>query len=301
MGPTACGKSSLAMSLAERLSGEIISVDSMAIYRGMDIGTAKPTIAKQQKVRHHLIDICEPSYNYSAAEFCIDAQKAVQQVFGRGHVPILVGGTMFYFYVLQHGLSPMPAVVPELREKIRRRFEDGGVAALYEWLQRLDPDSARCIHPNDAQRLQRAIEVYLLSGRKMVEQLPRQKPSFNGTRAHRFSIGFEDRASLHQRIEKRFDEMLQRGLADELTDLLAQGKIHTHCNAIRGVGYRQMWQYLSGRISYHEMRQQAIIASRQLAKRQLTWLRQMDAPAYHLDRMSGEEVLMNIEEIVVKE
>ncbi len=288
------------MALAEHLPCEIVSVDSMAIYRGMDIGAAKPSVDERRRVCHHLIDICEPSHNYSVAEFCAAAQRAVRAIFDRGKTPLLVGGTMFYFHALQHGLSPMPPADAELRDTIRRRFEAGGAAALREWLRRLDADSAARIHPNDAQRLQRAIEICILSGRTIGDLPSRQAPSFDAAQIRRFAIDFENRSLLHRRIERRFDKMLRQGLADELAGLLAQGRVGPRCNALRGVGYRQMWEYLSGKVDYETMRRQAIAAGRQLAKRQLTWMRRMDTPLFHADRLSDREIIAKIEKIAAK-
>lgn len=289
------------MGLSERLPCEIVSVDSMAVYRGMDIGTAKPTVAQRHRVCHHLIDICEPSHNYSAAEFCHDAQQSLRRIFKRGNIPVLVGGTMFYFHVLQHGLSPVPPTDTQLRDKIRRRFEVGGSAALHRWLRWLDPVGAEGIHPHDRQRLQRAIEICTLSGQPLAARPPRQKPHLSWGRVYRFSVTCENRTVLHRRIERRFDEMLRQGLADELANLLAQGRVYPQCNALRGVGYRQMWEYLSGGIDYEAMRRRAIAAGRQLAKRQLTWLRRMDTRVFNSDRLSDRMIITEIEKMLAKE
>lgn len=298
LGPTASGKSALAMRMAQTLGGEIISVDSMAVYRGMDIGTAKPDTAARQKVPHHLIDICEPLHHYSVAEFCHNAQQAIATICEAGRIPILCGGTMFYFQALEHGLSPLPPNNPELRKKIQQRLQDKGVYALHEWLEELDSESAQRIHPNDSQRLQRAIEIHLLSGKTMSEMKPPQGLSFDG-QIHRIAINVSDRKVLRQRIEKRFLQMLKDGICDELKNLLVQGRIDPQSNAMRGVGYRQVWQYLSGQLNYQDMQQRAVYASCQLAKRQITWMRKMENLCYyHIDTEDQEDIALQIEKMI---
>ena len=300
IGPTACGKSVLALQLAKLVPCEIVSVDSMAVYRGMDIGTAKPDQNARQQVPHHLIDICDPSHNYSAAEFCEGARAAIQKISAAGKFAVLSGGTMFYFYALEYGLSPLPSDDPAIRDAIKQRLLDEGQGALHRWLQQLDMETAQRIHPNDTQRLQRAIEVCLLTGKKLSDAAPRKGLSYAGDIYH-IAVSIADRETLHKRIEARFNNMLKDGICDELVGLIMHGEINAQCNAMRGVGYRQVWQYLSGVLDYQQMRQQAIYATCQLAKRQLTWMRQMPLLCHHYtDQNSIADIALQVEKTVSK-
>lgn len=273
MGPTASGKTDLAIELCQRLGGEVISVDSALIYRGMDIGTAKPTLEERAAAPHHLIDICDPSESYSAAEFCRDARTLIDDCWQRGKWPILAGGTMLYFKSLLQGLAQLPATDPEVREQVNRRLKEAGPESLHRWLAEFDPETAERLHPTDSQRLSRAIEVYLVSGKPLSlwhreqELQPLENPAIQ------IAIAPEDRAALHQRIEQRFDLMLANGFEEEVRALYQRGDLELDMPSIRSVGYRQMWLYLNGEYSLDEARYRGIVATRQLAKRQLTWLR----------------------------
>lgn len=284
MGPTASGKTALALDWAERLGGEIVSVDSALVYRGLDIGSAKPTAAEQQRVPHHLIDVRDPWQLYSAADFAQDARRAMEGIAARGRVPVLAGGTGLYFHALLHGLSPMPEADPAVRAQLEAEAGERGWAALHAELVALDPDAARRIHATDAQRIQRALEVYRVSGRTITEwrreglAMPRLP-----FRVLKLVLAPADRAVLHARIEQRFDAMLEAGFLEEVRTLRALPQLQSHpapleLPALRAVGYRQAWEYLDGHGSAAEFRDRGIFATRQLAKRQVTWLRgELDA------------------------
>ncbi len=278
MGPTASGKSALALEWAERLGGEILSVDSALVYRGLDIGAAKPTAAEQARVRHHLIDLREPWQPYSAAEFARDARAALDDVLARGKLPILAGGTGLYFRALLHGLSDMPAADPGVRARLEAEAAERGWAALHAELAEVDPVAAARIHATDAQRIQRALEVWRLSGRP-ISAWQRQAPGERlPVRVLPLVLAPRERASLHRRIEQRFDAMLAQGFLDEVRALRALPELAGHpapleLPAIRAVGYRQAWEHLDGATTAAGFRDRAIFATRQLAKRQLTWLR----------------------------
>lgn len=272
MGPTASGKTALAMALRQQLPVEIISVDSALIYRGMDIGTAKPTQEEQQIAPHRLIDILDPAQSYSAADFRRDALLEMEKIVASGRIPLLVGGAMLYFKALLDGLSPLPSVDVTIRAEIEMQAKQFGWGAIHKRLQAVDPISAAKIHPNDPQRLSRALEVFLVSGKSLTEltEIVEAELPYN---VLQFAISPQDRKILHQRIEMRFLQMLKTGFEDEVSALYARGDLHGDLPAIRSVGYRQMWSYLSGEISYDEMVYRGICATRQLAKRQITWLR----------------------------
>ncbi|OCG10174.1 tRNA (adenosine(37)-N6)-dimethylallyltransferase MiaA [Gilliamella sp. wkB178] len=277
MGPTASGKTAVAMALYERYPIDIISVDSALIYRGMDIGTAKPTKEEQQKYPHKLIDICDPSESYSAANFRQDAIVEIETTLNNGRIPLLVGGTMLYFKALIEGLSPLPAANSEIRQQIEEKASKLGWQAIHEQLKKVDPIAADRIHPNDPQRLNRALEVYLISGKSLTE-LTQDSGEALPYEIMQFAIMPEDRAILHQRIEKRFLQMLEQGFEQEVKTLMQRTDLHTNLPSIRCVGYRQMWEYLQGDTSYDEMVFKGICATRQLAKRQITWLRGWKQP-----------------------
>ncbi|HGJ5854885.1 tRNA (adenosine(37)-N6)-dimethylallyltransferase MiaA [Arsenophonus nasoniae] len=272
MGPTASGKTALAMALCQKLPVEIISVDSALIYRDMNIGTAKPTLEEQQIAPHRLIDILDPSQSYSVADFRRDALAEMEKIVASGRIPLLVGGTMLYFKALLDGLSPLPSADVTIRAEIELQAKPSGWGAIHKRLQEVDPISAARIHPNDPQRLSRALEVFLVSGKSLTEltEIVEAELPYN---VLQFAISPQDRKILHQRIEMRFLQMLNAGFEDEVSALYARGDLHQDLPAIRSVGYRQMWSYLSGEINYDEMVYRGICATRQLAKRQITWLK----------------------------
>lgn len=272
MGPTASGKTALALELAKQVPLEIISVDSALIYRGMDIGTAKPTTAELAAVPHHLIDILDPLQAYSAADFRADALRLIAEIQQRGKLPLLVGGTMLYFKALLDGISPLPEADPQVRVEIEAQAAALGWAALHDELALVDPVSAARIHPNDPQRINRALEVYRLTGKSLTE-LTQTKGEPFPYKVSQFAIAPTERAELHRRIELRFEQMLAQGFEQEVALLKQRADLHPQLPAIRCVGYRQMWDYLDGLVSYDEMVYRGVAATRQLAKRQLTWLR----------------------------
>jgi tRNA dimethylallyltransferase len=279
MGPTASGKTALALEWAQRLGGEIVSVDSALVYRGLDIGSAKPTAAERAAVPHHLIDLRDPWQPYSAAEFAKDARRAMGDIASRGRWPILAGGTGLYFHALLHGLSDMPEADPAMRAMIESEAATRGWAALHAELASVDPAAAARIHATDAQRIQRALEVYRLSGRTMSEWRDVGRSDARlPFRVLKLALAPQDRAVLHARIETRFDAMLEAGFLDEVRALRALSALATHpapldLPAVRAVGYRQAWECLDGLTDDATFRARGIHATRQLAKRQLTWLR----------------------------
>ena len=293
MGPTASGKTAFAMALYDRYPIDIISVDSALIYRGMNIGTAKPTQSELQIYPHKLIDICDPSESYSAANFRSDAISAIENTLNNGRIPLLVGGTMLYFKALIEGLSPLPAANSEIRQQIEEKANKYGWQSIHEELKKVDPVSASRIHPNDPQRLNRAFEVYLISGKSLTE-LTQHSGELLPYDIKQFAIMPPDRAELHQRIEQRFLQMLELGFEDEVKRLMERGDLHPNLPSIRCVGYRQMWEYLSGEISYDEMVFKGICATRQLAKRQITWLRGWKQPITWLNGDNMDSVFQNI-------
>ncbi len=280
MGPTASGKTALALDWAQRFGGEIVSVDSALVYRGLDIGAAKPSDEERMSVPHHLIDVREPWQPYSAADFANDARAAVDDIIARGRLPILAGGTGLYFRALLQGLSPMPEADPAMRAQLAAEADERGWPAMHAELGRIDPAAAARIHVNDPQRIQRALEVYRLSGRSISDW---QRGTIASAqrfpcRVLKVAVAPRDRSVLHARIERRFDAMLAAGFLDEVRTLRALPELRTHpapldLPALRAVGYRQAWEHLDGALSSVEFRDRAIFATRQLAKRQLTWLR----------------------------
>ena len=272
MGPTASGKTALATELFQQLPIELISVDSALVYRGMDIGTAKPTAAELELAPHHLIDILDPAQSYSAADFRADAIRLIAEIQHRGNIPLLVGGTMLYFKALLEGISPLPEADAQIRLQLEAEAAEKGWAALHAELAEVDPVSAQRIHPNDPQRINRALEVYRISGRSLTE-LTAEKGEPFAFPVHQFAIAPQDRAVLHQRIALRFEQMLAVGFEQEVSTLRQRTDLHPDLPSMRCVGYRQMWQYLDGECSYEQMKEKGIAATRQLAKRQLTWLR----------------------------
>lgn len=272
MGPTASGKTDLAMALCQQLPCEVISVDSALIYKGMDIGTAKPSQEELRQCPHRLVDILDPKESYSVANFRRDAIQAMNEITEKGKIPLLVGGTMMYFKSLIDGLSPLPQSDEQIRKDIMLEVENVGWEAMHEKLADIDPVSAQRIHPNDPQRLLRALEVYQISGKSMTE-LTAIKSEPLPFRVKEFVIAPPDRAILHQRIEMRFKNMLMNGFQDEVQHLKARGDLHLDMPSMRCVGYRQMWQYLDKEFDQQELIFRGVAATRQLAKRQLTWLR----------------------------
>ncbi len=278
-GPTASGKTAAALAIAQAFDVEIISVDSALVYRGMDIGTAKPSAAELAAVPHHLIDIRDPLQAYSAAEFVSDAQRLIADIHARGKWPLLVGGTMLYFKALMVGIDAMPKADPALRAAIEAQARREGWAALHAELARVDPLTAQRLHPADSQRIQRALEVFRASGQPLSSFHTRAAAAVTETSAQPLLISLEpmERAWLHQRIAVRFDAMLEAGLIDEVKALRARGDLHAELPSMRCVGYRQTWEALDGLWPMIELRDKGIFATRQLAKRQLTWLRSMPA------------------------
>ncbi|WP_435131948.1 tRNA (adenosine(37)-N6)-dimethylallyltransferase MiaA [Plesiomonas shigelloides] len=272
MGPTASGKTDLAIRLRQQLPVEVISVDSALIYRGMDIGTAKPSADELALAPHRLIDIRDPAQAYSAADFRADALREMTEITAAGKIPLLVGGTMLYFKALLEGLSPLPSADPAVRAEIEQAAVTRGWAALHEDLQRIDPVSAARIHPNDPQRLSRALEVFAISGKTLTELTQIQGDQLP-YRVQQFAIAPATRAQLHERIAIRFQNMLEAGFEQEVRKLFERGDLNPDLPSIRCVGYRQMWEHLRGDYDAQEMAYRGICATRQLAKRQMTWLR----------------------------
>lgn len=280
LGPTASGKSALAMKLAAEFPLEIVSVDSAQVYRGMDVGTAKPSAAERRTVPHHLIDIAEPTERYSAGRFRADAIRVVQDILARNRIPLLVGGTMLYYRALASGLDALPEADPAIRAALDREAAHRGWPALHEELARVDPAAAARIRPADAQRIQRALEVWRATGRTLSSLQTAAAPALP-FELRAFALLPQDRAELHRRIAARFDAMLRDGLVEELRGLRSRHALSADLPGMRAVGYRQAWAFLEGRITPEELRDKGIAATRQLAKRQLTWLRSLPglAPA----------------------
>ena len=294
MGPTASGKTAFAVELARQYGGEIVSVDSALVYRGLDIGAAKPDARERAGVPHHLLDIREPWQPYSAAEFAGDARLAIDGIVARGRLPVLAGGTGLYFQALLRGLAAMPEADPGLREAIAAEAGQRGWAALHEELARVDPPAAARIRPGDAQRIQRALEVYRLSGRPISAWQRDPPPPRLPLRVLKLVLAPVDRAVLHARIARRFDAMLAAGFLDEVRALRARPALRAHPHpldlpALRAVGYRQAWEHLDGATDAAAFRDRAVHATRQLAKRQLTWLRgELDARWFDPERDGGQ-------------
>ena len=277
MGPTASGKTALAVEIAQQLNGEIISVDSALVFKGMDIGTAKPTLEERGGIPHHLIDILDPSESFSTGQFRNQALALMADISARGKLPILVGGTMLYFNALTQGLAELPPANSDIRARLERELERDGKFALHQRLEKIDPQAANRIHPNDPQRVQRALEIFELTGKPMsifFADTQKDLPySFQ-----KFVIAPPDRKILHDIIAQRFHKMLENGLLVEVEKLVLRGDLNDKMPAIRAVGYREAWAYFQGEYDLETMSEKAIIATRQLAKRQFTWLRrEMDA------------------------
>lgn len=290
MGPTASGKTALALALAQQIECEIISVDSALIYKEMDIGTAKPTTVELEAVPHHLIDILDPSMAYSVSQFRDDAVRLISQIIARGRLPVLVGGTMMYYNALIKGLSTLPASNSGIRADIEAQARQKGWTMMHSELAQVDPICADRIHPNDPQRITRALEVYQISGQPM-SALQAQSSGPIPYSVAQFAIAPQERSVLHERIELRFRQMLAQNFEAEVQALMDRGDLMEDLPSIRCVGYRQMWQYLSGQMSRAEMVERGIIATRQLAKRQITWLRGWD-DVHWLDTFATDNIDM---------
>lgn len=273
MGPTASGKTAAALEIARHIPSEIISVDSALVFREMDIGTAKPSAAELASVPHHLINIIDPSEAYSVAQFLTDTKRLVEDIHARGKLPLLVGGTMMYFKALVNGLDDLPAANPAIRAELDAEAARDGTPALHARLAALDPITAARLKPNDTQRIQRALEIIALTGQAMSSLLALQPKSEMPFDMLSLSLEPSDRAVLHQRIARRFDIILEQGFLDEVRALRQRGDLNPDMTSMRCVGYRQAWEHLDGIIDYPELHERGIIATRQLAKRQLTWLR----------------------------
>ncbi|KAA8695365.1 tRNA dimethylallyltransferase [Pseudomonas caricapapayae] len=299
MGPTAAGKTDLAMALTKVLPCELISVDSALVYRGMDIGTAKPSKAQLAEFPHRLIDILDPAQSYSAADFRSDALTAMAEITARGNIPLLVGGTMLYFKALLDGLADMPAADAQVRAQLEADAQAFGWQSLHDQLAVVDPVSAARIHPNDPQRLIRALEVYRVSGMSMTAHREQQTAQSTQAAASgrqqlpytvaNLAIAPADRKVLHQRIALRFEQMLDQGFLDEVLALRSRGDLHSGLPSIRAVGYRQVWDHLDGKLTRDEMQERGIIATRQLAKRQFTWLRSWE-DLHWLDSLASDNL-----------
>jgi tRNA dimethylallyltransferase len=288
MGPTASGKSALAVQLAQTLNTEIISVDSALVYKNMDIGTAKPTLAERGGIPHHLIDILDPSEVFSTGQFRTQALALMADITMRGKVPLLVGGTMLYFNALTQGLATLPEANPEIRAKLEQELVLYGKQAQYEKLMHVDPQAASRIHPNDPQRIQRALEVYEISGKPLSTFFTESQHMDLPYKIIKLIVAPEHRSLLHEIIAQRFKHMLELGLIAEVEKLYQRGDLNENLPSIRAVGYRQVWSYLQGEYDLASMTEKAIIATRQLAKRQFTWLRrETDATSF----VSGDENL----------
>lgn len=296
MGPTASGKTDLAVQCVERFDADIVSVDSALVYRDMNIGSAKPDAETLRRAPHRLIDIIDPAESYSAARFRDDALMAMQQISDQGRIPLLVGGTMLYFKALQEGLSPLPSASVEVRAEIERDAEQRGWAYVHQQLAEVDPKSAQRIHPNDPQRIQRALEVYRVSGKTLTEFWATQSSHGLGYDVIKIALLPDDRAVLRQRIADRFMQMLELGFVDEVRRLKQRGDLHLDMPSMRCVGYRQVWEYLDQQTDFDNMVEKAINATRQLAKRQMTWLRkEQQCNFFTIETLNTSELLKNLE------
>lgn len=293
MGPTASGKTDLAIQLRQQLPVEVISVDSALIYRGMDIGTAKPSKAELALAPHRLIDICDPAESYSAANFRTDALREMQEISAQGKIPLLVGGTMLYYKALLEGLSPLPSADEKVRSEIEAKAALIGWAGLHQELSKIDPISAQRINPNDSQRINRALEVFYLTGKTLTE-LTAQRGEALPYDILQFAIAPEQREVLHLRIEQRFHKMIELGFQQEVEKLYRRPDLNENLPSIRCVGYRQMWEYLRGDYDHDEMVFRGICATRQLAKRQITWLRGWTSPIQWLDSLQPAQALEKV-------
>lgn len=300
MGPTATGKTDLAIQIAKTMPVEIINVDSALIYKGMDIGTGKPSQTIMNEIPHHLVDIRDPSESYSVNEFCNDASQLIQEIQARNKIPLLVGGTFLYFYTLKYGISPLPTKNDTVRLELEKQRQTHGLEFLYDKLVQIDPELANRIHANDPQRILRALEIYYLTKQKPSE-LYQTWQTFLSDSQPIIEVGIipQDRAFLHRRIEQRFLKMLEQGFIDEVKMLYQRSDLNLNFPALRCVGYRQIWQYLAGELPFEEMKQKAIVATRQLAKRQITWLRKFNEA--HLFYHEHPQLLQQVLDLIIHE
>lgn len=296
MGPTASGKTPLAVELVQQFPLEIISVDSAMVYRGMDIGTAKPDAETLKIAPHHLIDICDPAEAYSAGKFRTDALRLINEIHAKDKIPFLVGGTMLYFRALLQGIAALPRADESVREALMQRAQAEGWESLHATLAAIDPEAASRIHANDSQRIQRALEVFMLTGKPITELQEQDTSPLSGFNITQIALMPSDRAKLHAKIAQRFQMMLDAGFIDEVGELMTRGDLLPEMPSMRSVGYRQAWDYLTGKIDENTMREKAIAATRQLAKRQITWLRTWPGCEY-IDSESGD-VLQRVVEII---
>jgi len=296
-GPTAAGKSAAVAALARRWPLEVINVDSATIYRGMDIGTAKPSAAEQREIPHHLLDVCDPTHRYSAAQFCTDAHALIHAIRARGRIPVLCGGTMLYYKALREGLDALPHADADVRAQLNVQAARLGWPAMHAQLAQVDPATAARLSPQDSQRIGRALEVYRLSGQPLSALLGQRNPT-HSVPTITISLEPSDRSALHARIARRFHHMLEQGLLDEVRALHARGDLHPELPAIRCVGYRQLWAYLDGMVDCDQAVAQSIAATRQLAKRQLTWLR-AQPQRYPVDCLSADAVARVVDLVAV--
>ncbi len=305
MGPTASGKTDVAMALSKVLPIDIISVDSTLVYKGLNIGSAKPSREELEQFPHRLIDICDPAESYSAANFCRDAEREINNIVNAKRIPILVGGSMMYFKSLLDGLADMPATDPAIRQAIALEAQQEGWPALHAKLELVDPDYAAQLHPNHSQRISRALEVYRGSGITMTQYRQRQQDTSCPKFLDKFTViclGLlpDDRALLHERIYKRFDMMLEGGFIEEVIALRKRKDLHLDLPSMRAVGYRQIWQYLDGEYDYNVMREKGVAATRQLAKRQITWLRDWpDLIRLSVDKNHDESLMRKKVELIL--
>ncbi len=295
MGPTAAGKTDLAIACVEQLECELISVDSALVYRGMDIGTAKPDAQTLQRAPHKLIDIIDPSEAYSVGRFREDALQEIRGCLDRGKTPLLVGGTMLYYKALQEGLSQLPVADETVRSRLDEQAARHGWQYMHQRLADIDPVSAERIHPNDPQRIQRALEVYEISGKTLSDFWRLQQPTGLPWNVIKIAFFPQDRALLHGRIDRRFHQMLELGFVEEVENLKGRGDLHLDMPSMRCVGYRQVWEYLDGKMNREAMIERGIIATRQLAKRQLTWLRkEKNCNFYDIEQDIHHKILKNL-------
>lgn len=300
MGPTATGKTDLAMACVENFNAEIISVDSAMVYRQMDIGSAKPGAEELAKAPHRLISICDPLDAYSAGAFRADALNAMSEMVKAQAVPLLVGGTMLYFNVLQHGLADLPEADQSVRDKLDEEVKRTGWEGLYKRLSKIDPVSAQRIHPNDPQRIHRALEVFDISGKTLTQLWQEQEKTVLPYAIIKIALMPSDRTELRRTIALRFDRMLETGFVDEVKKLRARGDLSADLPAIRAVGYRQVWAYLAGETDFDTMRDKAIIATAQLAKRQMTWLRKETmCNFFDPNTLNSDKLLINLRNLLV--
>jgi tRNA dimethylallyltransferase len=296
MGPTAMGKSALAVYLAQHLNCEIISVDSMLVFRGMDIGTAKPSHQQQGGIAHHMIDILDPAQVFSTGQFREQAMVLIEQIIDRGKVPLLGGGTMLYFKGLFDGLAQLPDANPQLRTALEEQAAQIGWQAMHRELAAVDPESAQRIHPNDPQRIQRALEVYKISGEPLSVLMKRSTDSLPAYDFIKLSIIPEHRSRLHETIRSRFMDMLEQGLIQETRTFFERNDLSAKLPSMRSVGYRQVWAYLDQQLDYLGMVEHGVIATRQLAKRQLTWLRRIETTKQYIidEQMPYSQILTDV-------